>query len=131
MPSTVARSATPPHRPTVDPRRDFGRGCARLSSDARASPRTYAQGVDEATWAGVSYARLVPSSLLPPEDPSDPHPRRTLRDWLIDSLAFALALLLGALAFAATADGASRDLATAELVLDAALGLAGCVALWW
>src|SRR3954453_23370855 len=48
-------------------------------------------GVDHP--AGAAYPRLVPSSLLPPEDPSQARTvRRTLRDWLVDLAAFLLRL---------------------------------------
>ena len=84
---------------------------------------------------GISYARLVPSVLLPPEDPSgasaSPTARRTVRDWIVDSLAFLAALLIGVLAFTDTSSSAVHHQPGWLLFVDAAVALVACVALWW
>ena len=80
---------------------------------------------------GVPYVRLVPSSLLPPEDPSAARVRRTVRDWLIDTLAFLAALLVGGLAYDDVTSSAVHHEPNGLLALDAALTVLGCVALWW
>src|SRR4051812_21035238 len=81
--------------------------------------------------AGVSFARLVPSVLLPPEDPSGAPTRRTVRDWIVDSFAFLFALVIGLLAYTDTASSAVHHERHGLLVLDAAVALIGCIALWW
>ena len=81
--------------------------------------------------AGISYARLVPSVLLPPEDPTGAPTRRTVRDWIVDSFAFLFALIIGVLAFSDVAGSAVHHPPRGLLMVDAAIALAGCVALWW
>ena len=79
----------------------------------------------------MSYARLVPSVLLPPEDPSGGRARRTVRDWIVDSLAFLAALLIGLLAFTDTASSAVHHQPAWLLVTDGAVAVVACVSLWW
>src|SRR4051794_21784407 len=87
-------------------------------------------GVDHP--AGAAYPRLVPSSLLPPEDPSQARTvRRTVRDWLVDLAAFVIGLFGGLFSFVASSDGASGHLSEGVIALDWALGGACCIALWW
>jgi signal transduction histidine kinase len=81
--------------------------------------------------AGVSYARLVPGTLLPPEDPSTPAARRTVRDWLVDVLAFLLAVVIGMLGYFDAVDSAVGSTDAVFLAVDLALGLVGCIAIWW
>lgn len=79
---------------------------------------------------GLPYPRLVPASLLPPEDPSRSG-RRTLRDWSVDVLLFLLALSAGALFFALVRQDGGTVLTDDVPVVDLVLGLVACVALWW
>src|SRR4051794_32513685 len=73
---------------------------------AGALDRPTLAGVDDTV--GAAYPRLVPSSLLPPEDPSEARTvRRTLRDWLVDLTAFLIAVFGGLFTFFDSFDGAS------------------------
>jgi signal transduction histidine kinase len=74
---------------------------------------------------------LLPALLLGEvEQPSDGGaartPPRSLRDWLVDVVAFAVALAIGAIALA----GTWHQHATWVAGLDIALGFCACVALW-
>ncbi|GAB2480084.1 sensor histidine kinase [Jatrophihabitans fulvus] len=80
--------------------------------------------------AGVSWPRLVPSGLLPPEDPSR-HGRRTLRDWLVDSSVFVLAAALALLFWFGTRSDLHDGQRGAWGAADALAGVVGCAALWW
>jgi signal transduction histidine kinase len=80
---------------------------------------------------GLSYSRLVPSTLLPPEDPSRPGPRRTVRDWVVDILLILAALALGVLFFAATVDAETPSAPHWLQGVDACGGVLACTALWW
>src|SRR4051812_34609713 len=87
-------------------------------------------GVENA--AGAAYPRFVPSSLLPPEDPSQARAvRRTLRDWLVDLAAFVTGIFGGLFTFVASSDGASGHLSDRTIVVDWTLGAVCCIALWW
>ena len=72
----------------------------------------------------LEYPRLLPAVLIPEHAGS----RRTTRDWIVDVLCFAVAVLLGAAVFADAHD--NHDFADWFVVLDMAGGLAGCLALW-
>jgi signal transduction histidine kinase len=68
------------------------------------------------------WQRLVlPSSMLAQAG------RRSLRDWIVDLLMFALALSLGALALTAT----WADHHDVQAVVDILVGVVAAVALWW
>ncbi|MBE7163658.1 MAG: hypothetical protein INR72_20655, partial [Williamsia herbipolensis] len=70
---------------------------------------------------GVTYSRLVPASLLPPEDPSA-RPRRTVRDWWVDVLLFLVSIGVGLLILAATLDSAVDPVSDGMQFLDVVLG---------
>jgi signal transduction histidine kinase len=53
--------------------------------------------------------------------------RRSLRDWLVDTLVFVVALGVGALTLSSIWDDHSK----AGAALDIVLGLIACIALWW
>ena len=53
--------------------------------------------------------------------------RRSARDWAVDLTMLVLAVLIGAAVLAETWD----DHGDAEIVVDLALGVVACVALWW
>jgi signal transduction histidine kinase len=65
---------------------------------------------------------LLPADLL-----STPDARRSVRDWVVDTLVFAAAVALAAGGLAETWD----DHGMVELVLDILLSSVACVALWW
>ncbi|HVU90790.1 MAG TPA: histidine kinase [Jatrophihabitans sp.] len=81
--------------------------------------------------AGVSYARLVPGSLLPPEDPAAGQPRRTVRDWLVDVFAFLVAIVIGLLAYFDSVSSAVGSVDPRLLGLDLVLGALAMIAVWW
>ncbi|MET8122997.1 histidine kinase [Micromonospora sp. NPDC005189] len=77
---------------------------------------------------------LLPGELVVPAEPDRPRPRRTTRDWVVDSLAFLLGLLW---VLFATADALSPNPASSVplphdwmVVVDALIGLACCGLLW-
>ncbi|MFB7368808.1 sensor histidine kinase [Streptomyces sp. NPDC056222] len=74
------------------------------------------------------YAWLLPSAMAdPPADaPPGRRPRRTVRDWVVDTTLFLLAVLFGMIAADATDDLNSHAVAVA----DQAVGAAACCALW-
>jgi signal transduction histidine kinase len=76
--------------------------------------------------AAVSSA--VMRTLFAPGEDEAPPPRRTRRDWLADTAAFAFALGFGALTFN---DAIDHGLGGALLVVDVVSGVALSVALWW
>ncbi len=70
------------------------------------------------------YPWLLPSAvadLAPPR-----RVRRTVRDWIVDSLCFLAALLVGVLGL----DALSRHASGAQVFVDVVLGLLACCALW-
>ncbi|MGC4857755.1 sensor histidine kinase [Micromonospora sp. DT68] len=77
---------------------------------------------------------LLPGELVVPAEPERVRPRRTTRDWVVDSLAFLLSLLW---VLYVTADALSPDPQTAVALpydwmvgADALIGLACCGLLW-
>ncbi|HST83013.1 MAG TPA: histidine kinase [Kineosporiaceae bacterium] len=73
---------------------------------------------------------LLPAALLGrPTDPQGTPPRRSGRDWFIDTTCFVLALGLGILLFATSPD--RHDVSPIVLWLDAISGTLSCFALWW
>lgn len=81
--------------------------------------------------AGVSYPRLVPSSLLPPEDPSRPQRKRNVRDWIVDITALLLAAGCGVFLIDDSISSASGHVPEREIALDWVLGTVAIVAIWW
>ena len=78
----------------------------------------------------LEHPRLLPAVLVPhPEaDPDENRVRRTTRDWIVDVACVLLAILLGALAFAADA---TRDgVPDAVRAVDLLLGIPACLAVW-
>ncbi|MFI6780007.1 sensor histidine kinase [Micromonospora sp. NPDC050276] len=78
---------------------------------------------------------LLPGELVVPADRGRPRPRRTTRDWIVDSLAFLVSLLW---VLFATADALSPDPAMSTALphdwmagADALIGLVCSVLLWW
>ncbi|MER5883016.1 histidine kinase [Streptomyces sp. NPDC001941] len=75
---------------------------------------------------------LLPSAMAGPLDPELPadrarRPRRTVRDWVVDTLVFLLAAFIGLLASDATDKVGNPDLV---VLLDQVVGAAACAALW-
>lgn len=82
------------------------------------------------TLAGLSYPRLVPATLMPPEDPSRvTNPHRTFRDWFVDSLLFVLALGAGVLFYAGNLQD-SLPVPAWVRALDVVLGVLASASLW-
>lgn len=80
------------------------------------------------------YPWLLPSALADPELPTEGEgPRRTLRDWVVDVVAFLLAVGIGLLTLESLTSGPDRS-GTHEsdllLAVDLLAGAAGCCALW-
>ncbi|MET7715567.1 histidine kinase [Streptomyces sp. NPDC005407] len=84
----------------------------------------------------TEYPWLLPSAMSDPLDPDRPgdgggrgrtRPRRTVRDWVVDILAFVLAAIVGLLA-----SEAGQQAGNSELVVfaDQLVGAAACCALW-
>jgi signal transduction histidine kinase len=73
----------------------------------------------------LEYPRLLPAVLVPDGERRG----RTTRDWVVDSLAFVLAVLAGLVVFG----DAHRDNYYPEwfIALDLLCGTAACIALWW
>jgi signal transduction histidine kinase len=79
--------------------------------------------------AAPEYRALLPAVLLadPDSDAGTGRVRRSVRDWLVDVLAFLLAV--GAAA-AILSEGIARDAPQPVLVVDAALGGLACLGVW-
>ncbi|MFC9793607.1 sensor histidine kinase [Streptomyces sp. NPDC057695] len=69
---------------------------------------------------------LLPSHLAGPGGHGEGRPRRTVRDWIVDTSIFLLAALVGLIA----ADTSAQYTSGAVTVVDQLLGAAGCCALW-
>nr|WP_202429449.1 histidine kinase [Streptomyces sp. SID4945] len=70
------------------------------------------------------YPWLLPSAVVDLAPPR--RARRTVRDWIVDSLCFLSALLVGVLSL----DTLSRSASNAEVLVDVLLGSLACCALW-
>ena len=84
------------------------------------------------------WAQLVPTALLAPADPAEPEAvgPRTGRDWVIDSVAFVVSVVVGAVIVAFPAPDSritvtANQLTGARLVVDVVLGSLCCLMLWW
>jgi signal transduction histidine kinase len=81
----------------------------------------------------TEYPWLLPSAMSDPPDPGPPgdrgraRPRRTVRDWVVDTIVFLAAALIGALASEASAQAGNSE---AVVLGDQLLGAAACCALW-
>ncbi|MGN9789748.1 sensor histidine kinase [Streptomyces sp. OZ13] len=81
----------------------------------------------------AEYPWLLPSAMADPPDPDLPgnqgraRPRRTVRDWVVDTFVFLAAALIGVLAADASAQAGNSE---AVIVADQLLGAAACCALW-
>lgn len=73
------------------------------------------------------YRALLPGMLLAELDPDVRPARRTVRDWVVDVLAFLFSIVLLLLLMAASDE---RGIDDGRLALDALLGLLCCLALW-
>ncbi|MFI9115161.1 sensor histidine kinase [Streptomyces venezuelae] len=69
---------------------------------------------------------LLPSHLVEPGGSGAPRPRRTVRDWIVDTSLFLLAAFVGLIA----ADTSAQYTSEAVTLVDQLLGAAGCCALW-
>lgn len=82
--------------------------------------------------AGPEYRWLLPSAVVAPELPGDrsdrSRPRRTVRDWVVDTCAFLAAALIGVLA-ADTMNQASDYPETLQAI-DQLVGALACCAVW-
>jgi signal transduction histidine kinase len=81
----------------------------------------------------AEYPWLLPSAMAEAPDPDLPgnqgraRPRRTVRDWVVDTFVFLAAALIGALAADASAQAGNSE---AVILADQLLGAAACCALW-
>ncbi|MFG2755491.1 sensor histidine kinase [Streptomyces wuyuanensis] len=81
----------------------------------------------------TEYPWLLPSALADPlvqELPGDrgrERPRRTVRDWIVDTVAFLFALLIGALVAEASQEAGNPE---PLLLADLAVGLLACCSVW-
>ncbi|ALC19730.1 sensor histidine kinase [Streptomyces pristinaespiralis] len=81
----------------------------------------------------AEYPWLLPSVMADPPDPDLPgrqgrtRPRRTVRDWVVDTFVFLAAALIGALASDASAQAGNSE---AVVLADQLLGAVACCALW-
>lgn len=82
----------------------------------------------------TDYPWLLPSAMADPTDPDPapggeprPRPRRTVRDWVVDTLAFLAAAGVGVLAGQAAEQAGNAE---AVVVVDQLVGAAACCALW-
>jgi signal transduction histidine kinase len=85
------------------------------------------------TWARsrLAYPSLVPSSLLPPEDPSrGTSTGRTVRDWVVDILLFLLTVALGGIVYFGSLDDAVHHVPIGLQALDLVFGVIAVLALW-
>ncbi|MER7951497.1 histidine kinase [Streptomyces sp. NPDC096079] len=69
---------------------------------------------------------LLPSHLVEPGGSGAPRPRRTVRDWIVDTSLFLLAALVGLIA----ADTSAQYTSEAVSLFDQLAGAAACCALW-
>ncbi|MFZ4264558.1 sensor histidine kinase [Streptomyces arboris] len=78
----------------------------------------------------TEYPWLLPSAMAGAELPGDrARARRTVRDWVVDILAFLIAAGIALIALAAIEnEGSTPD---AVLVVDSVIGAAACCALWF
>ncbi len=74
---------------------------------------------------------LLPAILVadPNTDVQDGPAWRSVRDWIVDSIGFVLAIGIGLLVFGLDTPG--RPVSDAEFLIDAALAVPACIALWW
>ena len=81
---------------------------------------------------GLAYPRLVPSSLLPPEDPSSGRSQgRTMRDWLVDIVAILFAAGVAVPSLYTTLGPSDDRISGWTVGLDVLLGIVATVSLWW
>ncbi|MEU5218224.1 histidine kinase [Streptomyces sp. NPDC020807] len=71
-------------------------------------------------------SRFLPSHLVEPGESGDTRPRRTVRDWIVDTTLFLLAALVGLVAADSAADYSSEP----AILFDQLAGAAACCALW-
>ncbi|MFE3068157.1 sensor histidine kinase [Streptomyces sp. NPDC059247] len=69
---------------------------------------------------------LFPSHLVAPGGSGAPRPRRTVRDWIVDTALFLLAAFFGLVA----ADSSAQYTSEVVTLLDQLVGAAACCALW-
>ncbi|MGW6389036.1 sensor histidine kinase [Streptomyces sp. NPDC055103] len=70
--------------------------------------------------------RLLPSHLVEPGESGAARPRRTVRDWIVDTSLFLLAALVGLVA----ADSSAQYSSEPVVLFDQLAGAAACCALW-
>ncbi|WP_371655455.1 MULTISPECIES: sensor histidine kinase [unclassified Streptomyces] len=84
------------------------------------------------TRAGPEYRWLLPSAVVAPELPGDrsegSRPRRTVRDWIVDTCAFVGAVVIGMLA--ADAMSQASDYSGPLQAADQLVGALACCAVW-
>jgi signal transduction histidine kinase len=78
-----------------------------------------------AAMSELEYARLLPSVLVP----EDERRGRTARDWVVDTLAFAIAVFGGLVIYGDTHDHNSYP--EWFIAVDLLFGIGMCIALWW
>ncbi len=73
---------------------------------------------------------MLPEVLVPAEADGDAtRPRRSRRDWIVDSAFFVIALVTGALVLGGVES--NEKLPDALIFADAVAGVIGCILLWW
>ncbi|MFD3919481.1 histidine kinase [Streptomyces sp. NPDC058595] len=82
----------------------------------------------------TEYPWLLPSAMAAPDDPGPAgkgggrrRPRRTVRDWVVDLLAFLFAAFIGLVALDAADQAGNSE---GVLMADMLIGLAACCTLW-
>ncbi|MFE3248046.1 histidine kinase [Streptomyces sp. NPDC059209] len=82
----------------------------------------------------TEYPWLLPSAMAAPDDPGPAgkgggrrRPRRTVRDWVVDLLAFLFAAFIGMVALDAADQAGNSE---GVLMADMLIGLAACCTLW-
>ncbi|MGD9792649.1 MAG: sensor histidine kinase [Acidimicrobiia bacterium] len=79
------------------------------------------------------WAQAAPMAMLGPGDSAavDSVKPRTARDWAVDASAFVIAAALGAVILSVTADDTANRMTSGKVAIDATLGAACCMSLWW
>lgn len=83
------------------------------------------------SWLRNWWALTAPTAALGPDDPPLPDRAgpRTARDWAVDTTAFVIAAVLGAVTLRITVNDA--QMTTGQVATDATLGALCCISLWW
>lgn len=85
------------------------------------------------SWLRRLWALTAPAPMPVASDVAHPDEEapRTARDWVVDSVAFVVAVAFGVLLLAISADDSVNGMTSEQVAVDAALGLVCCLSLWW